>query len=61
MRIIKTDGPMPDSETIKLWVYNGLDSCITREVFDVIEPQLDNLSRATYEFSQRPFKGPYLK
>lgn len=35
-----------------LWVYNGLDCCITREVLDAIEPQLDDVTRATYEFSK---------
>jgi DNA polymerase I len=60
MKIIKTDQPFPSSETEKLWIYNGLDSCITREVFDVIEPQLDNLSRATYEFS-KALQGPVLE
>lgn len=33
------------------WTYNALDCCITRVVFDEIEPQLDDVSRKTYEFA----------
>src|SRR5574343_1078683 len=39
--------PLSNSEVY--WVYNGLDCCVTMEVFEQIEPQLDDVSRATYE------------
>lgn len=64
MKIIKTQdlGPLtvPSSETEKLWLYNGLDCCVTHEVFDVIEPQLDNQTRATYELS-KALQAPVLE
>ena len=53
MRAVKTHelDPALLSETDKLWVYNGLDACVTAEVLDVLEPQLDEVTRKTYEFS----------
>lgn len=55
MRIVQTGDltpdTMPKSETEKLHIYNGLDCCITFEVFEVIEPQLDEVTRKTYDFS----------
>lgn len=36
------------SQSEVYWVYNGLDCCLTREVFDVIHPQLDDVSGYTY-------------
>lgn len=33
------------------WVYNALDCCVTYDVMNVIEPQLDAVSRATYNTS----------
>lgn len=50
----------PQSETEKLWLYNGLDCCVTAEVFDVIEKQLDNQTRAVYEFS-KSLQAPVLE
>lgn len=41
-------------------IYNGLDCCVTREVWDVIHTQLDNASAATYAFS-RALQGPVLE
>lgn len=32
------------------WAYNALDTCVTREVFDVLEPRLTDTTRLTYEF-----------
>ena len=32
----------PKSETERLWIYNGLDCCVTLEVLEAILPQLDN-------------------
>lgn len=54
MKIINTAEmtTFPPSETEKLWIYNGLDCCITAEVLDALLPQLDNQTRATYEFSK---------
>lgn len=41
-----------------LWVYNGLDSCITLEVFNHIHPQLESdTSAITYAFT-RSLMGP---
>lgn len=57
MKAIKTHELTPASlalmgETEKYWIYNALDCCITAEVLSVIKPQLDNITRATYEFSK---------
>ena len=40
-------------------IYNGLDCCVTREIFDAIHPQLDPTTAATYDFS-RAMQGPVL-
>src|SRR5215467_13910700 len=64
MKVIKTHelSPLtvPQSETEKLWIYNGLDCCVTNEVLHVIKPQLDNQTRATYEFSKE-LQAPVLE
>lgn len=53
MQIIDTSLLDEKAETLSnsevYWVYNGLDCCVTMEVFEQIEPQLDDVSRATYE------------
>lgn len=41
------------------WVYNGLDCCLTAEILDVIKPQLDEQTSATYDLS-RALQGPVL-
>jgi DNA polymerase I len=41
----------PRSETERLWIYNGLDCCVTLEVLEAILPQLDNLTASTYALS----------
>ena len=41
----------PKSETERLWIYNGLDCCVTMEVLEAILPQLDNLTGSTYALS----------
>jgi DNA polymerase I-like protein with 3'-5' exonuclease and polymerase domains len=53
MRIIKTHemDPRDLSEFEKDQIYNGLDVCCTRDVFDAIHPQLDEITNATYQFS----------
>lgn len=51
MKTIRTDLLTPRSltnETEKLWVYNGLDCCVTLEVLEHILPQLDNMTGAVY-------------
>ena len=40
-----------------LWLYNGLDSCVTKEVFDQIEPLLDPISSPIYTF-ERELQAP---
>lgn len=65
MRLIKTHEITPADlafmgETEKLWVYNGLDCCVTAEVLDAIAPQFDPQTRATYEFS-KALQAPVLE
>lgn len=64
MRAIRTDQltalNMPLSETEKLWIYNGLDCCVTEEVFQVLEPQFNDQTRATYEF-EKALQGPVME
>jgi len=63
MRAIKTADLTPSSlssESEKLWVYCGLDNCVTLEVFEAMEPQLDNITRATYEF-EKSLQGPVIE
>ncbi len=62
MKIIKTEELTPTSlktDTERLWVYNGLDCCVTFEVLDALLPQLDNQTGATYAFS-RELQAPVL-
>jgi len=53
MRVINT--ATDDLSTLNpddsYWVYNGLDNCLTLEIDGVLEEQLDDTSRATYELS----------
>jgi DNA polymerase-1 len=64
MRAIKTHElsmlNMPLSSTEQHWLYNSLDCCLTHEIFNVIEPQLDETTRATYEFS-KALQAPVLE
>ena len=65
MRAIKTHELTPEavakmSSTDKDWVYNGLDCCVTAEVLDALLPQLNNQTRATYEFS-KSLQAPVLE
>jgi len=50
----------PKSEIEKLWVYNGLDCCVTLEVLDALLPQLDNCTGGTYNLS-RALQAPVLE
>lgn len=63
MKVYRTDEITPTSlksQTEKDWVYNGLDCCITAEVFNVLFPQLDDVTSGTYAFS-RALQGPVLE
>ena len=62
MKVISTDHASPDdiSPSEREWVYNGLDCVITREVLDVLLPQLDNQTTGTYQFS-RDLQAPILE
>lgn len=62
MIVIETDKVTPNELKAKEreWVYNGLDCCITAEVLDVLLPQLDSTTGATYAFS-RELQGPVLE
>lgn len=61
MKIINTAEVLPHdlSSQEREWVYNGLDCCVTAEVLEVLLPQLDNHTAATYNFS-RDLQGPML-
>jgi DNA polymerase I len=48
------------SKNDALWVYNGLDCCVTREVLDALLPQLTPVTQGTYRFS-RDLQGPILE
>lgn len=58
------DTSVIDPENLSSWekeqTYNGLDCTITAEVLDVLLPQLDNHTAATYQFS-RELQGPVLE
>lgn len=62
MKIIRTDltDPSELSPFERDMVYNGQDCCVTAEVLDVILPQLDNQTAATYAF-ERELQGPVLE
>lgn len=63
MRIIQTDVVKP-TDLRTQWerdqVYNGLDCCVTAEILEVLLPQLDNHTAATYNFS-KSLQGPALE
>jgi len=62
MKVINTARLNP--KDLKPWerdcVYNGLDACVTHEVFQVLKPKLTNQTRSTYEFSKE-LQGPVLE
>ena len=62
MRKITTRTVDPDrlSHNDALWVYNGLDVCITHEVLGALIPQLSPTTSTTYRFS-RDLQGPILE
>lgn len=57
MRRILTNKPMSLNGLEEQWVYNGLDCCVTAELLDILLPQLDKYTEATYAFS-RALQGP---
>ena len=57
MRIIQTNKLQTFNSLDEQWVYNGLDCCVTAELLNVLEPQLDHVTRNTYTFS-RALQGP---
>jgi DNA polymerase I-like protein with 3'-5' exonuclease and polymerase domains len=62
MRVIHTIDSSFDS--LPQWdrdqIYNGLDCCVTYDVFNALNRQLDLISQDTYEFS-RQLQGPVLE
>lgn len=62
MKIIETHNvdPLKLSGEERESVYNGLDCCITAEVLDMLRPQLDNHTAATYSLS-KALQGPVLE
>lgn len=62
MRIIRTHEMEPDSFTSfeRDQIYNGLDVCVTHDVFAGIAPQLDDDTARTYNFS-RALQAPVLE
>lgn len=65
MKTINTKDLTPEaavflSKDELLWTYNGLDCCVTLEVKEALAPQLDNTTRATYEF-EKSLQGPILE
>jgi DNA polymerase I len=56
----RTIDPERLSHNDALWVYNGLDCCITHEVLDALLPQVTSVTGATYRFS-RDLQGPILE
>jgi DNA polymerase I-like protein with 3'-5' exonuclease and polymerase domains len=61
MKVYETDKIKPGDQSVaeKLYVYNGLDCCLTFEVKDAILPLLDNHTKSTYNFSKE-LQGPVL-
>ncbi len=61
-RIIRTHEINPHSldDWTRSQVYNGLDVCVTHDVFAATEPQLDDLTSCTYSLS-RALQGPVLE
>ena len=62
MRLINTGkmNPKDLDPQQREYCYNGLDACVTAEVLEVLLPQLDNHTAATYNFS-RELQGPVLE
>lgn len=48
------------SDVENYWVYNGLDCCLTKEVWDITSKQLDEVSNATYRHAME-MQAPLLE
>jgi DNA polymerase-1 len=61
VKIIPThlDDPAQYTDFERDNLYNGLDVCVTQDVFNATHPQLDPITAATYTFS-RALQGPVL-
>ncbi len=64
MKIINTASltpeSMPSTQTEQLWIYNGLDCCVTAEVLEALLPQLTPETQNIYNLS-RALQGPILE
>lgn len=63
MRIIQNADLTPDTpltQDQKSWVYNALDCCVTHEVFNVLHPQLDDVTSGTYNL-ELALRAPILE
>lgn len=64
MKIIQTASltpeTMPSTQTEQLWIYNGLDCCVTAEVLEALLPQLTPNTQQIYNFS-RDLQGVILE
>lgn len=62
MKVIRTHETDPESYTPfeRDQIYNGLDVCVTRDVYDGMAPQLDPYTAKTYAFS-KALQGPTLE
>jgi DNA polymerase-1 len=60
MRLWKTTDDLPVSGTDQYHVYNALDCCVTFEVFEKLEKQLDEVTGPIYEL-ERALQGPVLE
>jgi len=64
-RIIDTSTLTPErlrsmTQDESYWVYNGLDVCVTEEILQQLLPQLDEVTRPTYELS-KALQAPVLE
>ena len=52
--------PIDPGKDVGLWIYNGMDCCVTFEVLEALLPQLNEVTSATYSF-ERELQGPILE
>lgn len=64
MKIINTGNlspsTMPSDNSERLWIYNGLDCCVTYEVLETVLQELDEETSEIYLFERR-LQGPILE
>ena len=46
----ETDKYVPVNEQETLWVYNGLDVCLTNEILEALLPQLNHNTKQIYKW-----------